>query len=58
MKATDEATHKQNQFSWCGHTEDGGSSEEPKIAPGVAVRLTDAPRQVTGNPNAQTIPTQ
>ena len=58
MKATDEAAnYKQNQFSKSEHTKDGGSSEGPKIAPGVALRLTDAPGQVTGNPNAQTVPT-
>ena len=51
MKATDEtATYKQNQFSKHENTKVGGSSEEPKIAPGGVVRLTDSSGQVTGNP--------
>ena len=59
MKATDKPdSYKQNPFSKYEHTKDGGSFEGPKSAPGVVLRLTDDPEQVTGNPNAQTVLTQ
>lgn len=59
MKATDEAdSYKQNPFSKYEHTKDSDSFEGPKNAPGVVLRLTNAPEQVTGNPNAQTMPSQ
>ena len=45
--------YEQNTFSKPGHT----TFEESKSAPGVENRQADAPGQVTGNANANTITT-